>query len=63
VTAKLDEKQYCQYWILGLVVVIRFRAYRDRFLKLYMLVKSAKQFLVSFTAQNMSTLGLLHMVS
>jgi len=37
-----DEKQYCQYSILRLVVFTRFRANRDCLLKLlYMLVKSA----------------------
>jgi len=37
-----DEKQYCQYWILRLVVFTRFRANRDCLLKLYMSVKSAR---------------------
>jgi len=37
-----DEKQYCQYWILGLVVFTGFPAKRDCLLKLYMLVKSAR---------------------
>ena len=31
-----DEKQYCQYWILRLVVFTRFRANRVCLLKLYM---------------------------
>jgi len=30
-----DEKQYCQYWILRLVVLTRFPANRDFLLKLY----------------------------
>jgi len=37
-----DKKQYCQYWILGLVVFTWFLANRDCLLKLYMLVKSAR---------------------
>jgi len=37
-----DEKQYCHYWILRLVVFTRFRATRHWLLKLRMLVKSAK---------------------
>jgi len=37
-----SEKQYCQYWILRLVVFTRFPANRDCLLKLYMLVKSAR---------------------
>jgi len=37
-----DEKQYCQNWILRLVVVTRFRANRDCLLKLCMLGKSAR---------------------
>jgi len=37
-----DEKQYCKYWILRLVVCTRFRANRVCLLKLYMLVKSAR---------------------
>jgi len=58
-----DEKQYCQYWILHLVVFTRFRANRDCLLKLCMLAKSAKSFLVSFTWRNVSILGWRHMVS
>jgi len=30
-----DEKQYCQYWILRLIVFTTFRANRDCLLKLY----------------------------
>jgi len=30
-----DEKQYCQYWILRLVVFTKFRANRDCLFKLY----------------------------
>jgi len=41
-TAKPDEKQDCQYWILCLVVFTRFPANRDWLLKLCMLVKSAR---------------------
>jgi len=37
-----DEKQYCQYWILRLVVFTRLRANRDCLFKLCMLVKSAR---------------------
>jgi len=37
-----DKKQYCQYWILRLVVFTRFRANRGCLLKLYILVKSAR---------------------
>ena len=37
-TAKLDEKQDCQFWILRLFVFTRFPANRDCLLKLYMLV-------------------------
>jgi len=37
-----DEKQDCQFWILSLVVFIRFPANRDCLLKLYMLLKSAR---------------------
>jgi len=37
-----DEKQDCRFWILRLVVFTRFPANRDCFLKLYMLVKSAR---------------------
>ena len=37
-----DEKQYCQYWILRLVVFTRFCENRDCLLKLYMSVKSAR---------------------
>jgi len=37
-----DEKQYCQYWILRLVVFTRYPANSDCLLKLYMLVKSAR---------------------
>jgi len=44
-----DEKQYCQYWILRLVVFTKFRANRDCLLKLCMLVNKLKQFLLSFT--------------
>jgi len=61
---KTDEKQYCQYWILRLVVFTRFPASRDCLLKLYMLLRSAtvEQCFVSFTEKNVSTLRLLHMV-
>jgi len=64
-TAKLWWKTiaYCQHWILHLVVFTRFPANRDCLLKLYMLVKSVEQFLVSFTWNNVSTLGLLHTVN
>jgi len=37
-----DEKQYCQWWILRLVVFARYPANRVCLLKLYMLVKSAR---------------------
>jgi len=37
-----DEKQYCQYWILRLVVFTRFRSNRDCLLKLCMLVKQSR---------------------
>jgi len=37
-----DEKQYCRYWILHLVVFTRFSANKDCLLKLYMLVRSAR---------------------
>jgi len=37
-----DEKQYCQHWILRLVVFTRFRANRDCLLKICMLGKSAR---------------------
>jgi len=37
-----DEKQYCQFWILCLVVFTRFPTNRDCLLKLYMLLKSAR---------------------
>jgi len=37
-----DEKQDCQFWILRLVVIIKFPANRDCLLKLYMLIKSAR---------------------
>jgi len=35
-----DEKQYCRFWILRLVVFTKFPAHRDCLLKLYVLVKS-----------------------
>ena len=38
-----DEKQYCQHWILRLVVFTRFRANSVCLLKLCMLVKSARK--------------------
>ena len=52
-----DEKQYCQFWILRLVVFTRFPANRDCLLKLYML--SARTVPASFTGENVCTLGLL----
>jgi len=58
-----DEKQYWQYWILCLVVFTRFRANRDCLLEFCMLVKSAKRVSREIYWENMSTLGLLHMVS
>jgi len=59
-----DKKQYCQYLILRLVVFTRFRADRDCLLMLYyMLVKSARTVSRELYWENVSTLGLLHMVS
>jgi len=39
-----DAKQYSQYWVLVLCLVVftRFPANRDCLLKLYMLIKSAR---------------------
>jgi len=40
---KSSQQQYCQHWILRLLVFTRFRANRDCLLKLYsMLVKSSR---------------------
>jgi len=54
-----DEKRYCQYWMLRLVVPTN----RDFLLKLCMLVESAKAISRVLTWKNMSTLGLPHVVS
>jgi len=59
------EKQYCQYWMLRLVV-INYRKLPTSIyclLKLYMLLKSARTVSRNFTWKKMSTLRLLHMVS
>jgi len=37
-----DEKQYCQYWILRLVVFTGFRANKDCLLKFFILIKPAR---------------------
>jgi len=58
-----DEKQYCQYWILRLVVFLLDLAQIDCLLKLYMLVKSAWTVSSELDWEKVSTLGLLHMVS
>jgi len=39
-----DEKQYCQYWILCLVVTNKLPANKDSLSKLYMLVISLNSF-------------------
>jgi len=57
-----DEKQDCQYWILRLVLFTRFHKNRDCLLKLYYCYQ-LEQFLMNFTGKNVSTLGLLHMVT
>ena len=51
------------HWILRLVVFARFRAKGDCLLKLCILVKSARTVSCKLYWENVSTLGLLHMIS
>ena len=58
-----DEKQYCQCWILRLVVFTRFRANRDCLLKLYMLVKSARTVSPELYWEKHVYIGITYMIS